>query len=250
MPYAKLDSCIISSSIWSEANGTRLVWITMLAMKDDLGFVSASHKGLARMANVSIEETEEALKVLSSPDPDSRTKDNEGRRVSEVEGGWIVLNHDKYRLPEQEKRDNHRVYVANQRKIHKQSHVITVNHNESQPITDVSLPVSVSVSSSESELNAINDEPIKETSFDHFWKQYPKKEGKGAAAKAWAKMPAPSETLKLIEAALEWQKKTEKWTKSNGQFIPMPTTYLNGQCWLDEPTGTNGKPTINLELFS
>jgi len=34
---------------------------------------------------------------LKSPDPYSRTKQDEGRRIKEVEGGWLVLNHKKYR---------------------------------------------------------------------------------------------------------------------------------------------------------
>jgi hypothetical protein len=89
----------------------------------------------------------------------------------------------------------------------------------------------------------VNTNTLSDECFQSFWKQYPKKEGKGAAAKAWAKIPAPAETLKLIEAALEWQKKTEQWTKENGQFIPMPATYLNQTRWLDEPTGTNGIAT-------
>jgi hypothetical protein len=30
------------------------------------------------------------------------------------------------------------------------------------------------------------------------------------------------------------------WTKNNGQYIPLPATYLNGRRWEDEP----GKPTV------
>jgi hypothetical protein len=32
-----------------------------------------------------------------APDPDSRTKTNEGRRIKEIDGGWVLLNHGKYR---------------------------------------------------------------------------------------------------------------------------------------------------------
>lgn len=47
-------------------------------------------------------------------------------------------------------------------------------------------------------------------------------------------MKEPAETLKKILTALEWQKNTEQWQKENGQFVPMPATYLNQQRWLDE----------------
>lgn len=69
----------------------------MLAMCDKYGVIECSLPGLADAARVSREECVEALRVLMSPDPDSRTKDNEGRRIGEVEGGWRILNHAKYR---------------------------------------------------------------------------------------------------------------------------------------------------------
>jgi len=71
--------------------------------------------------------------------------------------------------------------------------------------------------------------------FLQFWTAYPRREGKGAAFRAWSKIKAPSETLQLILSALSWQSKSEQWTKEQGQFIPMPATYLNQQRWLDEP---------------
>jgi hypothetical protein len=73
------------------------MWITMLALKDKDGFVAASIPGLAHAAIVTRDECEKALKVFESPDPDSRTKDNDGRRIEKVDGGWIILNHFLYR---------------------------------------------------------------------------------------------------------------------------------------------------------
>lgn len=73
------------------------MWITILAIKDKNGFVYASVPGLADFARVTVDECRQALKILLSPDPDSRTKEFEGRRIEEVDGGWMVLNHFKYR---------------------------------------------------------------------------------------------------------------------------------------------------------
>lgn len=71
--------------------------------------------------------------------------------------------------------------------------------------------------------------------FDAFWTAYPRKVGKGAALKAWAKLKDKRNTLTLILGALAWQTKTHDWTKEAGQFIPYPATWLNEQRWLDEP---------------
>lgn len=97
MAYTKLFSSIITSTIWSEDDRTRIVWITMLALADRNGEVQGSIPGLARLAGVPVEACRKAVDTFLSPDPDSRTKDDEGRRIEAIEGGWSLLNHAKYR---------------------------------------------------------------------------------------------------------------------------------------------------------
>lgn len=69
----------------------------MLAMADQHGRVWASVPGLANRARVPIEDAQKALDAFLSPDPYSRTPDNEGRRIEPIDGGWRLLNHEKYR---------------------------------------------------------------------------------------------------------------------------------------------------------
>lgn len=95
--YNKLFSSITESTVWSEPDSTRIVWIAMLARMDRYGRVFASIPGLAHLAHVSMEDCQKALKTLSAPDKWSRTPDNEGRRIVEIDGGWRLLNAIKYR---------------------------------------------------------------------------------------------------------------------------------------------------------
>ena len=69
----------------------------MLAMADKKGKVDGSVPGLARRAGVELGECEAALARLRAPDAYSRTKEHEGRRIEDVDGGWMLLNHGKYR---------------------------------------------------------------------------------------------------------------------------------------------------------
>lgn len=71
----------------------------------------------------------------------------------------------------------------------------------------------------------------KETSFDVFWKAYPKKVGKDAAKKSFAKVKLD---ISVLLEAIEKQKKSEQWTKDGGQYIPNPATWLNQGRWEDE----------------
>lgn len=95
--YTKLFQKILYSTIWSEDDQTRIVWITMLAMCDSDGNVLASIPGLARAANVPEKAVQVALKKFLDKDLHSTTPDNEGRRIEAVDGGWRLLNHAKYR---------------------------------------------------------------------------------------------------------------------------------------------------------
>ena len=76
--------------------------------------------------------------------------------------------------------------------------------------------------------------PEWEKNFETFWGVYPKKQAK-AKAKQWFEKNKPNdELMNRILESLDLFKKTNQWTKDNGQFIPLPTTWLNGKRWEDE----------------
>lgn len=112
--YTKLHSTILDSSVWAESIATRIVWITMLAMADQNGIVQASTGGLARRANVTREECDEALAVFLGPDPDSRDGTT-GERIEKVAGGWLVLNHANYREKQTREQEQTALRVARHR---------------------------------------------------------------------------------------------------------------------------------------
>ena len=91
--YTKLFNSILASTIWREDDKTRIVWITLLAMAGRDGVADGSIPGLADLARVSVEDCEAALAKLKAPDKYSRSKGNDGRRIRDVDGGWLLLNH-------------------------------------------------------------------------------------------------------------------------------------------------------------
>lgn len=109
--YSKLFGSIVASTIWREDDSTRLVWITMLAIKNGMDVVEASIPGLADMARVPMEDTLKALEKLKAPDIYSRSQDYEGRRIEAVDGGWKILNGEKYRqkMNQDERREYFRI---------------------------------------------------------------------------------------------------------------------------------------------
>ncbi|HEY8977711.1 MAG TPA: hypothetical protein VIN75_26085 [Burkholderiaceae bacterium] len=70
--------------------------------------------------------------------------------------------------------------------------------------------------------------------FDDFWGVYPKREGKGAAEKAWTRAinTIGADPQAVIDAALEYAQKRKG---QDPQFTKQPATWLNARCWEDEP---------------
>lgn len=79
-----------------------------------------------------------------------------------------------------------------------------------------------------------NDEP---TSFDRFWKAYPKKRAKGDAEKAWKELRPSEPLVNQILATLELAKTSADWLKDGGQYIPYPATWLRRKGWEDDFKG-------------
>ncbi len=71
--------------------------------------------------------------------------------------------------------------------------------------------------------------------FNRFWQAYPKKADKQKALKAWQKLKPDEKTLNDMLEAIERHKQSdEQWHRNNGQYIPLPSTWLNGRRWEDE----------------
>lgn len=131
MGYSKLFSEIVMSTIWREPDHVRILWVTMLALKDRWHKVNASIPGLADAARITLDQCNEALFKLSSPDPYSRTKTNEGRRIQAIDGGWLVINGEVYRnkMSLDERREYNRLkqkeYYNNKKSVQKSVHSST-----------------------------------------------------------------------------------------------------------------------------
>jgi hypothetical protein len=81
------------------------------------------------------------------------------------------------------------------------------------------------------------DKKIILSQFEDFWKLYPRHVDKGKAKTLWEYICRwnnhEKPTWREIKTAVINQKKSERWQDT--KFIPLPTTWLNQQRWLDDP---------------
>jgi hypothetical protein len=118
--FAKVFFQIFESSI-SDDYLARHVFMDMLVLSDEEGVVDKTPRAISRITNVPLEIVERGIAKLSAADPDSRTPDEDGRRIVLIDEnrtwGWRIVNYLKYRQirDEEARRISNRSYKRDQR---------------------------------------------------------------------------------------------------------------------------------------
>lgn len=91
--YTPLFDSVFDSSLWSLPGDTIKIFLWLIHKADkETGIARSTVPGVARANAVSVEAAEKAIEELKAPDPHSRSKAHEGRRLMEVEDGWLLVN--------------------------------------------------------------------------------------------------------------------------------------------------------------
>lgn len=94
--WSPLFSSVVESSLWDEPLHVRVLFMTLLALKEQDQVVRKNEYQLRRAANIEGVQVAEALKILSRPDRKRPNQEHEGRRIKEVADGWLILNGELY----------------------------------------------------------------------------------------------------------------------------------------------------------
>lgn len=149
LAFTKLFNKIVTSSVWSEDDKTRIMWITMLALSDRNGYVAAALPGLADVSRMSLTDAKNAIKKLESPDEYSRSKIHDGKRIIPVNGGWEIVTYDIHR----------KLLSAEERKEYKAAWIKKRRQESRQMSTDVEKVSTFPSASASSSLSVRNRKP-------------------------------------------------------------------------------------------
>jgi hypothetical protein len=98
--YTPIFSNVFSGTLCGKYPDTA-VWMFMLALADRSGEVDKTAEYIAFVTGMPIELLKQGIEALSQPDPHSRTKTRDGRRIELIDPqrpwGWRIINHGKYR---------------------------------------------------------------------------------------------------------------------------------------------------------
>lgn len=134
--YAKLMSRITESSLMDEAIPVRYTFVMLLAVADPQGYVVGTDVAIARRLNMPVDDFKACISELMKPDPDSNSKEEEGRRVvfSDCERGYFLVNYQKYRdtRDEEQRREYMRDYMRKYRGAKDVAPVNSCKHGKPQ----------------------------------------------------------------------------------------------------------------------
>lgn len=115
--YAKLFKSIYQGTLRGKSHGL-LVFTNLLAHADQEGWVDTHPKSIADEVGLTLEQVQEALNELEAPDTESRSPEEDGRRIVRLDEhrawGWRIVNHAKYRAirNEEDRREQNRLAQA------------------------------------------------------------------------------------------------------------------------------------------
>lgn len=101
-PWVPIERQLLESTVWETDPVVRVLFVTLLLIAHEpgrRGRIDMTLKALAGRACLSPDDTKRALEVLMAPDPESRSSEEEGRRVAPIDPsrpwGWRLVTWEK-----------------------------------------------------------------------------------------------------------------------------------------------------------
>ncbi len=147
--YVKVFQTMYTGSLYGAGMHIFAVWAWILAHKDENGVAEVNPRQVAAELGGTVEQVRDALAYLCAPDPESRSPEEEGRRLVKVsQFGYTVVNHAKYRDRGQDRTEYWREYKRKKRG--QDVHMSTVDNVDN---VDMSTDSTQAESKAESEAN-------------------------------------------------------------------------------------------------
>jgi hypothetical protein len=109
---------------------------------------------------------------------------------------------------------------------------------------EVQREVQREVQATSNALQTTNERETLVLAFSTFWSIYPRKQSKQEALRNYLKLQPNLELQDRILQALHEQKASDQWSRDEGRFIPLPSTWLHQQRFNDEVAPSNATSNV------
>ena len=162
----------------------------------------------------------------STPDHGGYTPPDDGDKTTPDHGGTVK---DIFKENSKEK-----IFVQNAHDQAKQDQILVEQKLEAERLEKQKAEQEAKAQSeAKAEAKSIFEKQVSKN-FELFWSAYPNKKSKKEAEVKFKRIDFKKHTFESIMSSLEKQKQSQDWIKNGGQYVPMPTTWINQERWADE----------------
>lgn len=234
--YGKIFAQMYDGTLGTKGPWQALVTFQQLiVLADKHGDVDMTAEAIARRTTIPLEVVEVGLRELAKPDPQSRTPDEDGRRIVPLSDGrtwgWHIVNHDKYRKirSQEDRREYMRQYQRERRaaeRVNKNVNTST-SGKRSQPIA---------VSSRQEAVSSRQELPV---GFAECWDAYPSRAGgnpRKAALKAYsARLAGGASPDDLLAGTERYARFCDATGKTGTEYVKQGATFYGPDGHWAEP---------------
>jgi hypothetical protein len=240
--YGKIFSSMFKGSLYGSWEAI-VTFTVMIVLADKEGEVDMTPQALAASTSIPLDIIQRGIALLEAPDTQSRTPDEDGRRIVRVsdsrDWGWRITNYAHYRAirTAEERREYFKQHKRKKRAAKRKSPPVSTTSPQSPPIAVGSI--------------AEADAKV----FTTLWESYPKRAGsnsKHAARKAWdARRNAGVSADEMLAGVLRYAAFIRATQKEGTEYVKQVATFLGtNEHWLEPWTCPATKQNKNMAVLS
>jgi len=201
----------------------------LIILADQEGDVEMTPQALSNTTTIPLEHIEKGLEALILPDPMSRSKSNEGRRIILMDEdrpwGWHLVNYKYYvgLASKADKKIKDRDRQRANREKPKENIRVAKCRGVSQNVAHIDVDIDVNIPKEPMS----NSNELDEKEFESFWNVVPRKDKKKESKRVFLKL----NKVNRMKAIMDYG---NRYVDTDKQYIPAPPAYLRGELWDNE----------------
>lgn len=246
--YGKIFASMFDGTLGTKGPWQALVTFQqMLVLCDDHGEVDMTPEALSRRTTIPLEIITIGLAALQEPDPDSRSPEEEGRRIVRLSDhrawGWRIVNYAHYRAirSKEERREYMREYQRERRVAGDdgRKHLSTPVNNVTQAVSSKQYAVSrkhkAKTTTTSADAERDTDDPA---GFAACWSAYPKRAGGNSRAQALkayrARLASGASPADLLAGTQRYAAFVRQTGKEGSEYVKQAATFYGpGEHYLE-----------------
>ena len=231
--YGKIFESIYDGSLYGQWEAI-VTMQQLIVLADADGVIDRTPSAIAGKTSIPQEILEKGLKILSEPDPYSRSPDSNGVRIQLIDNqrpwGWFLVNHKKYQMlrTAEDRRAYMRGYMRERRE--EESVNNSVNSGK-QPLAVLANKDKDKDKDKNKDKNKLTTAPAVPREFAEFKEVYPSRSGGQRWSRALkairARLKEGHQWTDLLEGARRYSTYCDSLGRTGTEYVMQPATFCD-----------------------